>query len=152
MLAKWLARAGMVPLVLLPFFCQLALWVVDLGVSKVTLLVPVVLAVGLVRIVTRHNWGVQERWVKVLLVGRETLGRFNILPVVVVVLAPLERAQRQTPQPVERVGLVSLPQLLVRLLVVPVVVEALRPQAQWERQRMAAALVLFLMRWLGRAQ
>ena len=66
--------------------------------------------------------------------------------------ARLEVAHRQTPQTVEQAGRVSLPQLPVRLLVVPVVAVALRPLPQRGQQRMAVALEQFLRGWQPTAQ
>ncbi len=50
----------------------------------------VVLAVGRVQTVLQRRRVASAQQVKVLLVGRETLERVNILPVVVVELAQLE--------------------------------------------------------------
>tara|TARA_B110000483_G_C17705052_1_gene354887 strand:- start:203 stop:370 length:168 start_codon:yes stop_codon:yes gene_type:complete len=50
----------------------------------------VVLAVGQTRTILQRHLVASVQQVKVSLAVRETMGRFNILPVVVVELAPLE--------------------------------------------------------------
>jgi hypothetical protein len=103
----------------------------------------VVLAVGRVQTVLQRHLVPRAQRVKVLLAVRETMGRFNIPLAVAVVLARLEVAHRQTPQTVGRVGRVSLPRLLVRLLVAPVVAVAQGARPQRGQQRMAVALAQF---------